>query len=68
MYETHLHTSRIPRLSEDLPIVIEAVDTADNIDRILPRLDEMVDDGMVTTERVKVVTYRANNGSHRATD
>ena len=56
---SHLHTSRILRLSDDLPIVIEAVDRAEEIDRVLPKLDEMVADGMVTVESVHVVAYRA---------
>lgn len=56
---SHLHTSRILRLSEDLPIVIEVVDKAERIDAVLPRLDEMIGDGMVTLERVEVLTYRA---------
>lgn len=56
---SHLHTSRILRLSEDLPLVIEVVDTDENIQRVLPLLDEMVTDGLVTLERVHVVTYRA---------
>jgi PII-like signaling protein len=56
---SHLHTARILRLSEDLPIVIEVADTAERIEEIMPRIDEMVSDGMVTLERVEVVTYRA---------
>ncbi len=56
---SHLHTARILRLSEDLPIVIEVADTAAKIEAIMPKLDEMVTDGMVTLERVEVVTYRA---------
>jgi PII-like signaling protein len=56
---SHLHTARILRLSEDLPIVIEVADTAERIEAIMPKLDEMVTDGMVTLERVEVVTYRA---------
>lgn len=56
---SHLHTARILRLSEDLPIVIEVADTAERIEAIMPRIDEMVSDGMVTLERVEVVTYRA---------
>jgi PII-like signaling protein len=56
---SHLHTARILRLSEDLPIVIEVADTAEKIETIMPKLDEMVTDGMVTLERVEVVTYRA---------
>lgn len=56
---SHLHTARILRLSEDLPVVIEVADTAERIEAVMPRLDEMVEDGLVTLERVQVVTYRA---------
>jgi hypothetical protein len=56
---SHLHTSRILRLSEDLPVVIEMVDTADRIDAVVPLLDEMVSEGLVTIEPVHVLTYRA---------
>jgi PII-like signaling protein len=58
---SRLHTARILRLSEDLPIVIEVVDTAERIDAVLPQLDEMVTEGMVTLERVEVVAYRAGS-------
>ena len=56
---SHLHTARILRLSENLPVVVEIVDTTEHIERILPRLDEMLGDGLVTTEKVHVVTYRS---------
>jgi uncharacterized protein len=56
---SRLHTTRILRLSEDLPIVIEVVDGAEKIDAVLPKLDEMIGDGMVTLERVEVLAYRA---------
>lgn len=56
---SHLHTARILRLSEDLPIVIEVADTAERIEAIMPRIDEMVNEGMVTLERVEVVSYRS---------
>jgi PII-like signaling protein len=55
---SRLHTTRLLELSGDLPVVIELVDAADRIDRFLPILDEMMGDGLVTTERVHVVTYR----------
>lgn len=55
---SRIHTHRILQLSDDLPMVIECVDTAEKIDSILPILDEMVDDGLVTLERVEVITYR----------
>jgi uncharacterized protein len=58
--DSHLHTSRILRLSEDLPVVIEIVDTVENIDRVVPLLDEMVLEGMLTVERVHVVSYRGS--------
>jgi PII-like signaling protein len=56
---SHLHTARILRLSEDLPVVIEVADTAERIEAVMPKLDEMVEDGLVTLERVQVVAYRA---------
>jgi hypothetical protein len=49
----------ILRLSEDLPIVIEVADRAERIEAIMPKLDEMVTEGLVTLERVEVVAYRA---------
>ena len=61
--DSRLHTSRILRLSEDLPIVIEIVDQKAEIDRILPALDEMIGEGLVTTERVHVVAYRSSQDS-----
>ena len=59
--DSHLHTSRILRLSEDLPVVIEIVDTPEQIDRVVPILDEMVGEGMLTLERVQIVSYRSSN-------
>jgi PII-like signaling protein len=56
---SHLHTARILRLSEDLPVVIEVADTAERIEAVMPKLDEMVKEGLVTLERVQVVAYRA---------
>ncbi|HLH29178.1 MAG TPA: DUF190 domain-containing protein [Acidimicrobiales bacterium] len=58
---SHVHTARILRLSEDLPLVIEVVDTDANVRRVLPMLDEMIPDGMVTLERVDVIAYRAGS-------
>jgi PII-like signaling protein len=56
---SRLHTARILRLSEDLPMVIECVDRSERIDEVLPHLDELVEEGMVTVEPVEVITYRA---------
>jgi len=55
---SHLHSARILRLSEDLPLIIEIVDTEEHVDRIMPILDEMVGDGLVTVENVHVISYR----------
>jgi hypothetical protein len=59
--DSHLHTSRILRLSKDLPVVIEMVDTPEQIDRVVPILDEMVGEGMLTLERVQIVSYRSSD-------
>ena len=58
----HLHTTRLLRLSEDLPVLIECVDQEDRIRAILPELDAMVGDGLITLEKVEVIAYRANGG------
>lgn len=62
---SRLHTAKLLRLSEDLPVVIEIVDTEASIDAFLPHLDEMVHDGLVTLERVRVVKYRGTPPSER---
>ena len=56
----HLHTTRILSLSTDLPVLIEVVDQEDRIRAVLPEIDGMVADGLVTLERVEVLVYRAN--------
>jgi len=55
---SRVHTTKILRLSMDLPIVIEIVDGEEKVNAFLPALEEMVDGGMVTLERVKVIQYR----------
>jgi PII-like signaling protein len=55
-----IHTSKVLRLSEDLPMVIEIVDVADKIQAILPDLDRMVDEGMITLEKVNIIAYRSS--------
>jgi PII-like signaling protein len=57
--KSHLHTTKILRLSMDLPIVIEIVDSEENVNKMIPLLDEMVTDGLVTLEDVRVLKYRA---------
>lgn len=56
---SRIHTMAILDLSSDLPIIIEVVDRPDRIDRILPKLDEMVREGLITDEEVMVRIYRA---------
>ncbi|HYV28471.1 MAG TPA: DUF190 domain-containing protein [Candidatus Eisenbacteria bacterium] len=65
---SHLHTAKILRLSMDLPVVIEIVDTAEKIDLLLPHLDAMVLEGLVTLEDVQVLKYRANQEKPRGQD
>jgi PII-like signaling protein len=57
-----LHTAHILRLSEDLPIIIECVDTAEAIEEVLPEIDQMIGDGLVTLERVEVRVHRGGTG------
>jgi PII-like signaling protein len=54
-----LHTDKVLRLSIDLPIVVECVDTEEKIQAILPELDQMIGGGLITLEKVKVIVYRA---------
>ncbi len=55
---SRLHTAKFLRLSEDLPIVVEIVDSEEKINKILPYLDEAVEEGLITLERVRVIKYR----------
>src|SRR5512136_831584 len=55
---SRLHTAKILRLSMDLPLVIEIVDSAERIQAFLPELDAMITGGLVTMEKVQVIEYR----------
>jgi len=57
---SRIHTDKILRLSQDLPIVLEVVEYSDRIESILPKLDEMIGGGLVTLEKVRVILYRPN--------
>lgn len=57
---SHLHTANILRLSQDLPIVVEVVDSKENIDRILPKVEQVMEDGLITIENVRVLRYGVN--------
>jgi PII-like signaling protein len=63
---SRIHTSRILRLSEDLPILIEIVDAEDKIQGFLPVLDDMVREGLVTVEKATVIFYRAGDPGSEA--
>ena len=52
-----LHTAKILRLSEDLPMVVEIVDSLEKVEKFLPLLDEMISDGLVTIEKVNAIQY-----------
>ena len=56
---SHLHTTKILRLSMDLPLIIEIVDSEEKINAFLPVLDTMIGGGLVTLEKVKVLHYRS---------
>jgi hypothetical protein len=59
---SRLHTAKILRLSEDLPMVIEIVDSEQKIETFLPHIEQMVTEGLVTLEKVRVIKYRAGDG------
>ena len=58
---SRIHTAKILRLSMDLPMVIEIVDTEEKLNTFLPVLDEMMKGGLVTLEKVRVIDYRAGS-------
>src|SRR6476646_7063170 len=64
---SRLHTSKIIRLSMDLPLVIEMVDSEEKINSFLPVLDAMIGGGLVTLEKVKVIHYRSGEDSPETT-
>lgn len=56
-----IHTAKILRLSEDLPMLIEIADSLEKIEQFLPLLDGMIKDGLVTLEQVRVIHYKADS-------
>lgn len=60
---SRIHTAKILRLSEDLPIIVEIVDSADKIDALVPVIEEMVEEGLITLEKVRVIQYRHKSRS-----
>ncbi len=63
---SRIHTSKILRLSEDLPVVIELVDSPERIAEFLPAIETMMGDGLVTMEKVKVLIYRGSESGGKA--
>ncbi len=59
--DSRVHSAKLLRLSEDLPIVIEMVDTEEKLNTIIPFLDEVVTEGLITLEKVRVIKYRHKN-------
>ncbi|MGA2090579.1 MAG: DUF190 domain-containing protein [Endomicrobiales bacterium] len=57
--KSHMHTAKLLRLSEDLPVIIEIVDSEEKINAFLPFLDDMVPEGLITLEKATIVMYRA---------
>jgi uncharacterized protein len=61
-HSSRLHTTKILRLSEDLPLIIEIVDSEEKIDAFLPVLDTIMTSGLITLEKVRVLQYGVGNG------
>jgi len=59
-----LHTTHVLRLSQDLPVVIELVDSQERVDELIPILEEMVTEGLVTMEKVRVIKYSPGDRPH----
>ena len=59
---SRMHSARLLSLSEDLPVVVEIVDSRENLDLLLPYIEEVVQEGLVTLERAEVIFYRSNKG------
>ncbi len=56
--DSRMHTAKLLRLSEDLPVVIEIVDSEEKLNTLLPFLDEVVQEGLITLEKARVIKYR----------
>ncbi|NTV52606.1 MAG: DUF190 domain-containing protein [Candidatus Firestonebacteria bacterium] len=62
--DSRIHSAKILRLSEDLPVVIEIVDKPERIETFLPTIDPLIEEGLVTLEKVQVITYRHSQGKN----
>ena len=59
-HKSHRHTANLLALSQNLPIIIEAIDSKENIDKVLPKIEQILDDGLITFEDVKAIRYSKN--------
>ena len=59
---SRVHTTKVLRLSEGLPVVVEIVDASEKIQAFLPWLDEVIHEGLITLEKARVIAYRHNSG------
>ncbi|MFH2128540.1 MAG: DUF190 domain-containing protein [Pseudomonadota bacterium] len=59
---SRVHTTKVLRLSEGLPVVVEIVDAPEKIEAFLPWLDEVIQEGLVTLEKATIIAYRHNSG------
>ena len=64
--KAHIHTAKLLEMSYDMPMIVEIVDTEANIQKLLPKLDKMVQEGLVTIEKAHVIIYRANGAKGRS--
>jgi len=60
--KSHMHTSGLLTLAQSLPVVIEVIDSQENTDKILPKIEQFIDDGLITLEKVKAIRYSKDNG------
>jgi PII-like signaling protein len=65
---SRIHTARILRLSEDLPVVITIVDRADRIEAFLPKLDEIVNEGLITLQDTTIIKYTHGQSDTQITE
>ncbi len=57
---SHYHTTSILRLSTDLPIIVEVADTKEKIDQLKPKLEDIIQEGLITEEKVKIILFKGN--------
>ena len=62
--DSRIHTAKILRLSEDLPVIIEIVDKPERIERFIEMIDPMIEEGLVTLEKANVIAYRHHKGGN----